>query len=129
MRHRLAVLLALLSLVIGVGSCTTDPANVVDSTSSTPEAGQLPLAPYTSREGGFSAAYPAGWVEFSPGHFRAPGRTEPSVLALLSYPGQTVEEINELAEGIRQLEQDVIKLRNISSVPLPGEQPAIKSDS
>jgi len=58
----------------------------------------MALVPYTSEEMGFTGVVPAGWVEFSPGHFQpAVPSTEPTLFAQFGLPGGTNEQISQLA--------------------------------
>ena len=66
--------------------------------SAIPDPTDIALVPYTSQGFGIAGVVPAGWVEFSPGHFQpAVPSTVPTLFAQFGLPGATIEQITELA--------------------------------
>jgi len=90
--------------LVVAGAPVTTPATVVaaDHTAAGPDIPLVIMVPYASREMGFSGVMPAGWAEFSPGHFQParPG-TVPTLFGQSTLPGATIEEITGAAADFR----------------------------
>jgi sulfatase modifying factor 1 len=97
MRFRVLLLLALLSMLAGMAGCDegTGPTPMAPASS---HPADITLEPYTGQEFGIAGVVPAGWVEFSPGHFQPTmPSTVPTLFAQFGLPGTTIEQITELA--------------------------------
>jgi formylglycine-generating enzyme required for sulfatase activity len=97
MRYRSVGWLAALILLVGVAGCgkSAEPAPLATGE---PDPAAVSLVPYASQAFGFIGVVPAGWVEFSPGHFQpaVPG-TAPTLFGQVGLPNVTTETLAELA--------------------------------
>ena len=97
MRLKTIVLLVLLTMLAGMAGCG-QKKSPTRPTTATADPADIILVPYTSQEFGFTGVVPAGWVEFSPGHFQpAVPSTEPTLFAQFGLSGGTIEQIGQLA--------------------------------
>ena len=69
MKLGIFVLLALLTILLGLSACGEKATPTLPATATADHA-DITLVPYTSEEMGTSGVVPEGWVEFCPGHFR-----------------------------------------------------------
>ena len=94
MKEKVYTLLVLLVMVLGTATCSEKSP---PTPTATPDPADITLVPYTSEEMGFTGVVPAGWVQFSPGHFQPTvPSTEPTLFAQFSLPGATIEQLSEL---------------------------------
>jgi formylglycine-generating enzyme required for sulfatase activity len=94
MKASLKILFALIVLATATAGCGLE-------TSSAPGAGEptaIDLEPYASDQFGFAGIVPAGWDEFSPGHFQPerPGKG-PTLFAQFALPGEQRDQLVERA--------------------------------
>jgi sulfatase modifying factor 1 len=98
MKPKVLLLLAMMTALSVLTACQeAEPQITAPGPGTTGEPHGMALVPYTSEEMGFRGVMPAGWVEFSPGHFQPTvPSTEPTLFALFSLPGGTTEPLSEL---------------------------------
>jgi sulfatase modifying factor 1 len=98
MKLRMLLLLVMMTALLVLAACQQVGPQITDpGPDATGDGHGMALVPYTSEEMGFRGVVPAGWVEFSPGHFQPTvPSTEPTLFAQFSLPGGTIEPLSEL---------------------------------
>jgi sulfatase modifying factor 1 len=98
MNLRMLLLFVMITALLALAACQeAGPQSMAPGPDATGGGHDMALVPYTSNEMGVSGVMPAGWVEFSPGHFQpAPHNTEPTLFAQFGSPGATMQEVSEL---------------------------------
>jgi formylglycine-generating enzyme required for sulfatase activity len=97
MRLKAIILLALLTILAGIAGCA-EKTRPTPLATAPPDRADITLVSYTSQEFGFTGVVPAGWHEFSPGHFQpAMPSTVPTLFGQCGLPGATIEQITEQA--------------------------------
>lgn len=113
MRWRGSIWLAALGMLSGLAGCGARGAEIT-------------LVPYYGDESGFAGVVPAGWVEFSPGHFQpAVPSTEPTLFAQLDLSDWTVEQVLEVVSlpdrvGSLETEKGLTWRLYAGDFPVPG---------
>jgi len=97
MDPRRMLCLALVTVLLPLAACGENTSTAVPETAAQDPAA-ITLVPYANHKTGITGVRPAGWMEFSPGHFQpAVPHTAPTLFAQAAWPGATMEQIEQVA--------------------------------
>jgi formylglycine-generating enzyme required for sulfatase activity len=98
MKRKVLPLLAVTVALLLMAACQeTRSQTTTPGPEATGDELKIALVPYADLESGFTGIVPAGWVEFSPGHFQPTvPSNEPTLFAQFSLPGAMTEQLSGL---------------------------------
>ena len=89
-RYSISIIAALL-ILLHLTACTKQSI----STGNEDHQTDITLIPLSSEECAFSTVVPLGWFETKPCHFLRAPRTDPTILAMATYPGKTKQQVQD----------------------------------